>query len=213
MVVIPIGINEPSQQVISGCRWTSLLARRFFLFVGAFRYYKGLNILLEAAQNAPFSVAIAGAGSIEAELKAQATKLGLSNVHFLGQISGDEKTLLLNNCCGVVFPSHLRSEAFGVSLVEGAAHSKPLISSEIGTGTSFVNIHGETGLVVNPSDSASLRGAMIKLWSDDQLAAVLGKGARRRYEALFTAERMVDGYIDLYQKLLDRSPIVGSCPN
>ena len=52
----------------------------------------------------------------------------------------------------ILFPSHLRSEAFGISLLEGAMFGKPLISSEIGTGTTYINIDGKTGVVVPPSD-------------------------------------------------------------
>lgn len=203
VTVIPIGIGRPAMsEPIDFDRWSGLLGERFFLFVGAFRYYKGLHILLEAAHAAPFSIAIAGAGPIEAELKAQAARLGLTNVHFLGQITAKDKSTLLDRCCGVVFPSHLRSEAFGVSLVEGAAHGKPMISSEIGTGTSFVNINGETGLVVPPGDAASLRSAMMKLWLDADLSSRLGAGALRRYENFFTADRMVDRYLALYDRLI-----------
>ena len=68
-------------------------------------------------------------------------------------------------CFAVLFPSHLRSEAFGISLLEGAMYGKPLISSEIGTGTTYINIDKETGLVVPPSDPIALREAMDFLWN------------------------------------------------
>ena len=45
---------------------------------------------------------------------------------------------LLHLSRGFVFPSHLRSEAFGMSLVEAAMCGKPMVSCEIGTGTSFI---------------------------------------------------------------------------
>ena len=79
---------------------------------------------------------------------------------FLGAIPDEDKVALLTLCYGVVFPSHLRAEAFGVSLLEGAMFGKPMISSEIGTGTSHVNVGGVTGLVVPPGDSAALRAAL-----------------------------------------------------
>ena len=47
---------------------------------------------------------------------------------------------------------------------------KAMISTEIGTGTSYVNVDGETGLVVPASDQRALREAMGKLWGDDVLA-------------------------------------------
>lgn len=101
----------------------------------------------------------------------------------------------------MVLPSHLRAEAFGVSLLEGAMFGKPMISSEIGTGTSFVNIDKETGLVVSPSNSKSLAAAMDYLWKNPSEAMEMGWRAEERYWNLFTAEKMVKNYIKIYQEL------------
>jgi rhamnosyl/mannosyltransferase len=128
--------------------------------------------------------------------------LGLRNVHFLGTLEDEDKAALLQLCYAIVFPSHLRSEAFGISLLEGAMFGKPMISSEIGTGTSFINIHGETGLVVPPSDPAAFRNAMSRLWSNPDMAADMGRSAEARYWELFTAEKMAAGYASLYRELL-----------
>ncbi|MEJ2613012.1 MAG: glycosyltransferase, partial [Candidatus Thiodiazotropha sp.] len=105
-------------------------------------------------------------------------------------------------CRAVVFPSHLRSEAFGVTLLEGAIHSKPLISTEIGTGTSYINIDGESGFVVPPADAKSLREAMLRLAQDEALAQRMGRAARQRYETLFTGRVMGERYVGLYKRLL-----------
>lgn len=203
--VIPIGLDRaayPTPDVGSGDYWRQRLGSRFFLFIGVLRYYKGLHILLQAAQGTEFPVVIVGAGPTEAELKAQAARLGLSNVHFLGHVSEADKAALLEACYGVVFPSHLRSEAFGVSLLEGAMYSKPMISSEIGTGTTFVNIGDETGLVVPPADPGALRQAMGQLWEHPEQAAEMGTKAYARYLSHFTADRMCQSYADLYRRLV-----------
>lgn len=92
---------------------------KVFLFVGVLRYYKDLHILLEAAQWMECLIVIVGAGPIEAELKAQAQSIGLCNFHLLGHLPDEDKVALLTLCYGVLFPSHLRSEAFGISLLEG----------------------------------------------------------------------------------------------
>ena len=102
---------------------------------------------------------------------------------------------------GVVFPSHLRSEAFGISLLEGAMYGKPLISSEIGTGTTYINIANETGLVVPPSNAQALKEAMQYLWDNPEQAAEMGKRAEERYWKYFTADIMVNSYAELYRKL------------
>lgn len=202
--VIPIGLDkdsypEPPPEKIS--YWRERFNHRFFLFVGVIRYYKGLHILIEAAKGTDYPIVIVGAGPIESELKAQAIKLGLKNVHFLGQVSDEDKVALLNLCFGVLFPSHLRSEAFGISLLEGAMYGKPMISSEIGTGTTFINIAGETGLVVPPSDPDALRQAMRYLWDHPLEAEVMGQNAEKRYWDFFTADQMVSAYVDLYKQL------------
>lgn len=203
--VIPIGLDKATYPQPMPDRlqfWRARLGPRFFLFVGVIRYYKGLHILIEAAQGTDYPIVIVGAGPIEQELKAQAAQLGLRNIHFLGHLPDEDKVALLTLCYGVVFPSHLRSEAFGVSLLEGAMYGKPLISSEIGTGTTFINIADETGLVVPPSDPLALRQAMRYLWEHPEEAADMGKRAEERYWKHFTAERMVKSYVDLYGELV-----------
>lgn len=205
--VIPIGLDKSAYPEVLEKRlrfWLEKVGPKFFLFVGLIRYYKGLHILLEAAQNTDYPIVIVGAGPIEHELKESAEKLGLKNVHFLGYQSDADKVALLTLCYVVVFPSHLRSEAFGVSLLEGAMYGKPLISSEIGTGTSYVNIADETGLVVPPSDPIALRNAMATLWDNPAQAAVMGQRAYRRYRQYFTADTMATSYIELYREIQNR---------
>lgn len=184
--------------------WRNKVGERFFLFVGVLRYYKGLHILLDAVANTDYPVVIVGAGPIEAELKAHAERLGLTHVLFVGALGEDDKVALLTLCYAVAFPSHLRSEAFGISLLEGAMYGKPMISSEIGTGTTYINIDGDTGLVVPPSDPQAFGAAMRKLWENPQLAAEMGHRAEARYWELFTAEQMATSYNALYHELVAR---------
>lgn len=200
--VIPIGLDKTSYPAASPEKlryWRERIGPKFFLFVGVIRYYKGLHILLEAARGTDLPIVIVGAGPIEAELRDQAAELGLINIRFLGRLPEEDKVALLELSYAVVFPSHLRSEAFGISLLEGAMYGKPMISSEIGTGTTFINIAGETGLVVPPNDADALRSAMQHLWSHPQEAAAMGRRAEARYWQLFTAEHMAERYVALYR--------------
>jgi rhamnosyl/mannosyltransferase len=209
--VIPIGLCKASYPKASTDRllyWQERIGPKFFLFVGNLRYYKGLHILIEALQGSDYPVVIAGSGPIEQDLKTKAAGLGLHNIHFVGYQSDEDKVALLTLCYGVLFPSHLRSEAFGISLLEGAMYGKPLISSEIGTGTCYVNINGETGLVVPPSDPIALSQAMVYLWERPIRAAEMGRCAEERYLKYFTAERMVNSYVDLYKELLNVKSLI-----
>ena len=202
--VIPIGLDKATYPVPSPDKltyWRERLGPKFFLFVGVIRFYKGLHILMEAAQGTDYPIVIVGAGPIEEALKTQAAQLGLRNIHFLGFLPDADKVALLTLCYGVLFPSHLRSEAFGISLLEGAMYGKPMISSEIGTGTTFINIGDETGLVVPPSDPVAMRQAMRYLWEHPEQAADMGRRAEARYWEHFTADQMVGDYVKLYREL------------
>ncbi|WP_455805974.1 glycosyltransferase family 4 protein [Pseudomonas fluorescens] len=204
--VIPYGLNKsgyPQPETERMNRWRQQLGDKFFLFVGVMRYYKGLHILLEALKDVDYPVVIVGAGPLELELHAQAQALGLRNIHFLGRLGDEDKVALLQLSYAIVFPSHLRSEAFGISLLEGAMYGKPMISSEIGTGTSYINIHNETGLVVPPSHPQAFREAMRTLWEDPVRAAAMGVKAEARYRQLFTADDMGRKWTALYQELLE----------
>lgn len=209
VTVIPYGLDQGTYEQAQDHKlqaWRARLGPRFFLFVGALRYYKGLDYLIEAARQSNLPVVIVGHGHLEQELRAQAQRLGAHTVHFVGGLSDEDKVALLTLCEAFVFPSHLRSEAFGISLLEAAMYGKPLISCEIGTGTTFINIAGETGLVVPPRDSAALAKAMQTLWNDPERAQVMGLRARQRFESVFSAQVMVDQYAQLYRQLLAGKP-------
>ncbi|WP_166222052.1 glycosyltransferase family 4 protein [Pseudomonas atagonensis] len=208
--VIPYGLNKsgyPQPDTERMNRWRQQLGDKFFLFVGVMRYYKGLHILLDALKDVDYPVVIVGAGPLEQELHAQAAALGLRNIHFLGRLSDEDKVALLQLSYAIVFPSHLRSEAFGISLLEGAMYGKPMISSEIGTGTSYINIHNETGLVVPPSHPQAFREAMRTLWENPVRAAEMGLKAEARYRQLFTADEMGRKWTQLYQELLEEKAL------
>lgn len=204
-VVVPFGLDRAAYPEPPGDRldyWRTRLPERFFLFVGVLRYYKGLSFLLDAMAGTDWPMVIAGAGPEEENLKAQARRLGLTNTVFLGRIDDTDKSCLLKLCHAFVFPSHLRSEAFGISLLEAAMYGKPMISCEIGTGTTFVNLDGVTGIAVPPADPQALKEAMGRLWSDQALATRLGEAAATRFDTEFTARRMCEQTAQVYADVL-----------
>ncbi len=202
--VIPIGLERtlyPAASIERIAYWRRKVGQKYFLFVGVLRYYKGLFVLLEAARKTRYPVVVVGAGPLEQQLKTMVARQGIGNVEFAGHLPEEDKVALLKLCLGVVLPSHLRSEAFGVSLLEGAMFAKPLISCEIGTGTSFVNIDKETGLVVRAGDSDALSSAMTYIWENQEEAAVMGARAETRYRQEFSAHQMAASYVDLYEEI------------
>ena len=203
--VVPIGLDPTSYPRPDEARLAQARARfgeGFFLFVGVLRYYKCLDVLLDAAQGAPYRVVIVGAGPTAAALKKQARELGLDNVTFAGYVPDALKVALIALCRGMVVPSYLRAEAFCVAMLEAAMHGKPLVSAATGSGTSHVNVHDETGLAVAPASPPALRAAMDRLHGDAELAVRLGQGARRRFERLFDGGLMGERYARIYETLI-----------
>jgi rhamnosyl/mannosyltransferase len=204
--IIPLGIDEDSYPKLGNPHILTRIGlgeeEPFFLFLGVLRYYKGVEYLLHAAKHTDARIVIAGSGPEEQRLWALKKELNLKNVIFTGQVTDDEKVYLLQCCRALVLPSHLRAEAFGMVLVEAAMFGKPLISCEIGTGTSYVNADGETGMVVAPESSAALAGAMHTLVDDEALALDLGRAARTRYEKLFSGSALGKAYYKLYRDVV-----------
>lgn len=205
--VAPLALELKNVQIPSSARIFELKSRlpaRFFLFIGVLRYYKGLHLLIESVRGTDIEVVIAGTGPEEEALKRRAQ--GLRNVHFMGKVSEDDKVALLSIAYGFVFPSHLRSEAFGMALLEACAFRLPLITFEIGTGTSHVNSHEVTGFVLDRPDDANpakafaaLREAMKKLLEAPALARSYGDAARIRVETCFNPKQLGEKYALIYQ--------------
>lgn len=203
--VIPLGIAErsyPEAEDSSILNKLGLSANEpFFLFVGVLRYYKGLHNLVQAASSVRAKVVIAGSGPEADSLQRLVQGLSLRHVLLAGQISDEEKVALFVRCRAVVLPSNLRAEAYGMVLVEAAMFGRPMISCEIGTGTSFINVNGKTGLVVPPDAPDELADAMNRLLHDDHLAGRMGVAARRRYERHFSGRPLGQKYAALFHSV------------
>lgn len=205
--VIPIGLNMSDYNisiVITKRKWDIFIKKKFFLFVGVLRYYKGLEILLEAAKDLSEYFVIAGTGPLEKSLKIKAKNLKLNNVFFVGKVTQNEKMYLLKLCYAFILPSHLSAEAFGVCLLEASIFSKPLITTNIGTGTSYININNLTGKVVKPNNVLELKNAILSLSANASMAKKMGINSRKRFIKKFTAYQMGHDYFKLYRKVLNQ---------
>ncbi|MGV8900570.1 MAG: glycosyltransferase [Burkholderiaceae bacterium] len=201
--MITYGLDQtsyPQASEIELQAWRLRLAPKFFLFVGMLRYYKGLHILLEAMCGLDYPLVIVGDGPEEKKLKQQVYTLGLKNVIFTGAVNEKDKAALLQLCYAFVFPSHLRSEAFGISLLEAAMAGKPMISCEIGSGTSYINQNQVTGWTVEPTADA-WKQVLQHCWNQTDTAARMGIAAQQRYQNMFTAQKMARSYYALYQQV------------
>jgi rhamnosyl/mannosyltransferase len=205
--VVPPGI-DPQRFMLSDEDRTAALARHGagpnVVFVGRLRYYKGLDVLLRALVHLDsVRLLVAGTGPMEETWRALAFQLGLaSRVSWLGDVP--EADLPGVYAAGSVFvlPAVARSEAFGIVQLEAMAAGLPVVTTDVGTGTSFVTVHGATGLVVPPDDPEALSDAIAKLLDDPTRASQYGAAGRRRVEAEFTEERMVDAVDSIYREVV-----------
>lgn len=143
-------------------------------------------------------IVLAGDGPRREELGALAAELGIADaVTFLGV--RDDVPLLLRAADVFVLPSH--REGLPLSLVEAHAMSCPSVAFDVG-GNPEVLAHGETGLLAPAGDVPALAEALAALLTDAERHGRLAAAARARYVDLFTHDRMVDAYVDLYRQLL-----------
>lgn len=214
--VVPLGINiarfeaECSEDAICGIR--SRYGPEIVLFIGKFRYYKGLDVLIRAMRGTSGNLLLIGSGPFESRLKQLAMDLGMRDrVFFLGERNDAEVNLFLKACDVFVLPSIYRSEAFGLAQLEAMACGKPVISTELSTGTSFVNQHNATGIIVPPSDADALARSINMLFTDPDLRKKFGEAGNFRVRNYFSENRMIDGIMQIYHQVLNGSGLGDTC--
>jgi len=192
------GLGGPDREIVAFAD----KHKTYALFAGMLRWYKGLDVLLDAAKQIKHHVVIVGKGDLSDGLKARVQNEKIKNVHLMGFQSDANLKFLIENCGLVVLPSTAPAEAFGQILLEGLYFSKPLISTELGTGTSIVNRHNHTGFVAQPGCHVSLARAMNKILTDENCAQRFSKNAFHHYLDNFTARAQGDKYLRIYRSLL-----------
>jgi glycosyltransferase involved in cell wall biosynthesis len=193
--VIPFGIDPTSWH---GLETTS----PFVLFAGRHVAYKGVDVLLRALQGTSIHAVIAGDGPKRGEWEALAASLGLEQrVRFAGEVPDVELRALMQSCAVLVLPSITRAEAFGYVQLEAMASGKPIVSTDVPSGVSWVNLDETTGLIVRAGDPSALRGALERLMNDPSLRRRFGDAGRRRVEEEFAIPRLRDRLAALYQEL------------
>jgi len=134
-----------------------------------------------------------------------AQQLGIGErVIFVGEVSDAELPAYYHAADIYVAPANSRAEAFGLAILEAMASHLPVISTEVGTATSWINQDGVTGFVVPARQPQAMAQAIQRL-GDAALRRTMGAAARRRVQAEFTFERMVARIEDVYREALSES--------
>jgi rhamnosyl/mannosyltransferase len=206
--VIPFGL-ERARYRLSGVTASRVQAIRanvkspIVLFVGRLVPYKGVDVLLDAIKGLDATTVIVGDGPCRVSLMAKAVDTGLGDrVRFVGDISDADLLAWYHACDVFVLPSVTRQEAFGMVQLEAMLCGHPVISTELQTGTSWVNQHERTGIVVKPNNVSELRGALERLCGDRELREQFGDAGRKRVIETFSAETMCQATVALYDDVV-----------
>jgi rhamnosyl/mannosyltransferase len=176
------------------------------LFIGRHRYYKGVDDLLRAMPQLQARLLIGGDGPMRPQWQQLTQAQGLTDrVQFLGELDDAQLPRLYASADIFVLPANARSEAFGKVLLEAMAAGLPCITTEVGTGTSFVVQHGVSGLVVPPQQPDKLAEAIASLLGDPDLRRRMGQAGQARVRQEFTPEQMVARVTAVYKSVI-RNP-------
>ena len=193
IVCIPIGVDThvmPLNDELEKSIKKRYQNKKIVFSLGRLVYYKGMEYLIDAAKELPpdYIVLIGG------------TNDGLSDkVVLLGSINYSDLASYYKSCDVFCLPSIHESEAFGVVQLEAMSFSRPLVSTNIPrSGVAWVNQHNETGIVVEPNDAKALAKGIVSVV---QNSATFSKGAKARFDTMFTKELMVKNIINLYSSL------------
>jgi len=139
-----------------------------------------------------------GRGPAEADLRRSCAAAGLSDrVRFAGFRPDVQRFLP----CIDVIAHPATMEGLGIALLEAAAARRPLVAAAVG-GIPEIVLDGETGLLVPPGEPQALAAAVIRLLSDPDLRARLGRRGRELVQQRFSIRAMVAGNLAVYTDLL-----------
>jgi glycosyltransferase involved in cell wall biosynthesis len=204
--VIPFGIDPGEWAPDDGVRARAAEIARgtgpFVLFAGRHVAYKGVDVLLRALHGTKTIAVIAGDGPQRAAWQALATELGVTaQVRFPGDVTDRELRALMHAASALVLPSVTRAEAFGYVQLEAMTSGKPVISTDVPGGVSWVNQHECTGLIVPAGQPEPLRAAIERLMTDEALRARLGDAGRDRVAREFTMGKLRERLAALYREV------------
>jgi glycosyltransferase involved in cell wall biosynthesis len=172
--------------------------------VSGLRYEKGIDVLLQAwhlvHQQAPQArLIIVGNGGLQFQLESMAKALGIANsVEFTG-LQTDVPTQLHRGGLAVL-PS--RWEGMPNALLEAMACGLPCVATRV-SGSEDIIQHGVNGLLVESEDYQGMAHALLTLLRDPVLTRKYGQAAREMVERHFSLERIMDRYVELYQRITD----------
>jgi len=183
-----------------------LRTRKIILGVGRLVPYKGFSVLIHAAQKLVDGsvVVIVGSGPLFQELQQEIIDLGVGDrVILTGKLDADTLEKLFKRAYLFCLTSISRAEAFGVVLLEAMSHGLPIVSSKIpGSGVTWVNQDGFSGISVPIGDAKAVADACNKILLDNNLRDRLSDGARKRFNLKLSEKGALKRMMIIYKDLL-----------
>ncbi len=179
--------------------------KRFLFFVGTLRRKKNLRALLEVFKEleepyrSEYVLVLAGIRTTvwpEFEELVRAKELE-GRVFLPGYVTDDDLVAFYRLASAVIYPSLF--EGFGLPPLEAMACGTPVITS---SGGAIPEVVGDAALTFPPDEPDALRDAIVRLLSDDALAAKLRRKGERHVKK-FTWERAAERYLALYRELAE----------
>jgi glycosyltransferase involved in cell wall biosynthesis len=127
----------------------------------------------------------------EAEIRPLLRAAG-SQVEFIGEVGGPDKDEFLGNAFAMLFPIDW-PEPFGLVMIEAMACGTPVVAFSHGSVPEVME-DGVTGFVVQDVDEA--------VPAVERVSGLCRRKCRRVFEQRFTAARMTQDYLAVYERLL-----------
>lgn len=178
------------------------IADDYVLFVGRPTAQKGMEYLVEAADDIPVQVVMeaVGADTKEYEDRMMEKVKEKKNIVWIHENLGDKKNVELYSSARVfICPSVY--EPFGIINLEAMACETPVVASAVG-GIKEVVVPGKTGILVEPGQPAQIASAVNQILQNREKARTMGVNGRKRVEDYFSWESIAGKTKDLYQSLL-----------
>jgi glycosyltransferase involved in cell wall biosynthesis len=196
LAVVPYFVPAADQ---SGEPSESPHPRPYFLFVGRLEKIKGVQEILPVFRGySQADLLIAGAGTYELELRAQAQ--GMSNVVFLGALSQERLRTLYRHAIAVLVPS-ICYEVFGIICIEAFMQNTPVIVHDLGGLREVVE---ESGGGFSYRTPAELVDAMERLRSDPGLRREKGELGHRTWQQRWSEPAHVERYFRVLEETARR---------
>jgi len=168
----------------------------YLAFLGRISPEKGLDEAIKIAQlvGMPLRVA-AKIDRADQEYFETCIKSRLHDplIEFTGEIGYPEKNDFLGDAAALLFPINW-PEPFGLVMIEAMACGTPVIAYPRGSVPEIVD-DGITGFLVHNAEEAAK--------AVEGIAAIERRSCRRRFEERFSARRMSEDYLALYERLVN----------